>query len=228
MKYLKIIFLSAISLAIISCAQHPQELIALSPKFATEINGKIGVKVIIPKPNTHLVGAGCLLCIAVAEAANSSLTKYTKTLDYTDLKESDQIILESLERKGAEVKIIAEPFSIKKLKKFKTKELNYAKKNHTPLKQKFDIDKLFVLNLTSIGVYRPYANYIPTGAPTGLVEGVFYLLDLNTNKYEMYQTIDFKINTQGEWDESPNYPGITNAFYQAVEQAKDKIRSTLE
>jgi hypothetical protein len=32
------------------------------------------------------------------------------------------------------------------------------------------------------------------------------------------------VSAQGEWDEPPKFPGLTTAYYQAIELAKDKIK----
>ena len=51
--------------------------------------------------------------------------------------------------------------------------------------------------------------------------------DLSTNTYTLYQKIDIYKNAEGEWKEPPSFPGITNAYYQALEQVKDEIKASL-
>src|SRR5712671_3241563 len=69
-----------------ACAIKPQQAISLSEETMNAQSGRVGVMMTkLPAVDTHLPGAGCLLSLAAASAANSSLTAHAKTLSYEDL-----------------------------------------------------------------------------------------------------------------------------------------------
>jgi hypothetical protein len=83
------------------------------------------------------------------------------------------------------------------------------------------VDRLLVIDITTLGVMRPYSAYVPTGAPRGILEGRGYLVNLSNNSYEWYQRVQVYRAADGQWDEPPKFPGLTNAYYQVIELGKD-------
>jgi hypothetical protein len=64
---------------------------------------RIGVVVSeLPKPDTAFPGAGCLLCIGVANANHSSLNSHVKTFTVDDLKPLKADIAALLKKQGLE------------------------------------------------------------------------------------------------------------------------------
>lgn len=59
-----------------------------------------------------------------------------------------------------------------------------------------------------------------------MVKGLAYLVNLKTNDYEWYQPIDVAKGA-ANWDQPPGYPDLTNAYYQAIELAKDSVLTPL-
>jgi hypothetical protein len=59
------------------------------------------------------------------------------------------------------------------------------------------------------------------------VRGTAYLVNLNTQTYEWYAPINAQKATDKKWDEPPTFPGLTNAYYQAVEAARDSVLNPL-
>jgi hypothetical protein len=83
------------------CASPPQNPVPLGEDALKSDTGRMGVAMTpLPKADTHLRGAGCLLCIAVASAANSSLTSHAQTLSLEDLPKLKNEVAELLRRKG--------------------------------------------------------------------------------------------------------------------------------
>lgn len=226
MKKIKVILLLVVSLSFIGCASTPQPTIPLSQTFYTNKEASVGVYMMpLPKVDTHIVGASCLLCYGIASAANSSLTSHFESLNANDLKILNELVNNRITSKGIRSTLITSDINLKKFKKFKKLDSYFPKIDFRPLKEKLGVSKLVVIDLNTLGAYRPYSAYVPTGDPTGTVMGVVYTIDLATNKYDLYETIDIKINTHGNWDEPPSFPGVSNAYYQAIESAKDKIVS---
>jgi len=223
-KFISLLVMLAVLLS--GCAGNPQKRVALGQDFYENKTGTIGVYMHeLPKPEVNIYGAGCLLCYAAASAATSSLDSQIKTLGTEDLAQMGDVVVSILESKGVIVKKLGMKTNFKKLKKFREKGENFARKDYRKLKKQYGVDKIVVIDINAVGAYRGYSGYVPNGDPSGAVLGLAYIVDLNTNKYEMYEKIDVKVNAPGEWDEPPSFPGITNAYFQALELAKDRIKN---
>ena len=74
-----------------------------------------------------------------------------------------------------------------------------------------------------IGISRDYSAYIPTSDPKGKIVGQGFMVNLSTNAYEWYQDLSTAKSSDGAWDEPPSYPGLTNAYFQAIELTKDDV-----
>ena len=210
------------------CASAPQQAISLSPDSVNSHSGRIGVVMTaLPKIDTQFPGAGCLLCYAAASMANSSLTAYTHKLTYEDIPKLKNEAANLLIKKGADVAIIEENLDLSSLSSNGSSEPNSARKDFSSFKAKYKIDKLLVIDITSIGFIRTYSNYIPTSDPKGVLQGSGYLVNLSNNKYEWYQPIAVMKSADQKWDEPPTFPGLTNAYYQALAIGKDNLLQPL-
>ena len=217
-------FIITATLILAGCAGSPQKNVALSSDFYSIKDKVVGVYFEeIPNPDTHLIGAGCLLCYAAASVANSSLTSHIETLNTDELDILDEHIVQLITDKGIEVNHITSPIDFERLKSFSSNEENFAKDDFRSLKESLGVDELIVIDLDMVGAYRSYNNYIPTSDPLAAIVGKVYTVDLHTNKYTSYGKIDEKVSAQGDWDEPPSFPGITNAYYQAIEATKDTV-----
>jgi hypothetical protein len=206
------------------CATPPQNPVALSANTFNSSQTKIGIAMTtLPKVDTYFPGASCLLCYAAASIANSSLTAQAQTLPYEDLPKLKEMIADILNKKGSSTTILQENIDVSKLPSFGAKGGDIAPKDFSSLKSKYGIDKILIVNLTTIGFTRSYSAYIPNSDPKASIVGSAYLVDLGTNKYDWYQPIDIMKSADEKWDEPPKYPGLTNAYFQAVEIAKDDI-----
>jgi hypothetical protein len=225
LRTLKTIFPPLIVL-LTACAGTPQAPVGMSEEMYQQQDPRVGVYLSeLPETNVHIYGAACLLCIAVAEAANSKLSSQFETLTTDELVGLDGAVQEILAAHGIPSTIISDPIDYTKLKKFKSEVPGYSKQDFRPLKEQLNIDYLAVINIQMAGAYRPYSNYVPTGSPVGYVSGLTFVVDLSTNEYEMYEIINLKINADGDWDEPPSYPGVTSAYFRALEMAKDQVNS---
>lgn len=225
MKTMIGLVLAAISLFLNGCATIPhQEPIQLAENTLASKTGRMGVAMTpLPKVDTSFPGASCLLCIAAASAANSSLTNHTRTLPYEDLPKLKNNVADLLHKKGMDAIVIAEDLQIDTLPDYASKGPNTAHKDFSSLKQKYNIDKLIVINITALGMWRTYSAYIPTGDPKAVLQGKGYLVDLKNNSYEWYLPVNITKSADGKWDEPPKFPGLTNAYFQSLEIGKDSF-----
>ena len=184
--------------------------------------GRVGVAMTkLPKVDVSLTGASCLLCMAVASAANSTLTTYAQTLPYDDLPKLKDMLAEQLRKKGSNVIIIDEDIDVKALDNVKSETPNAARKNFSPLQKKYNIDRLTVISIGSLGFVRTYSSYFPTSDPKATIERTGFLVNLATNTYEWFLPVNVTRSADKNWDEPPKFPGLTNAYFQIIELGKD-------
>lgn len=227
MKYQFSVAAIALAALMTGCASPPQLPVAVSPTAFTAPANNYGVVMsAMPVVDTQFPGAGCLLCMAAASVANSELTTYTKTLQVEDLGKVNLDVAEALKKKGATVKII-DSIDFSKLPDYKNAAQNFARKDFTGLKAKYNVDKLVVISITTVGIERGYSMYVPTSDPKARVVGASYIVNLNDNSLEWYQPLDVSKASDGKWDEPPKFPGLTNAYFQSLELARDQIVAPL-
>lgn len=203
------------------CAGKPQLPVDLNAN-AIGTQSRIGIAMpALPKAEVHLPGADCLLCILAARGMNSSLSTHAESLGQEDLPSLKDKAAEMLRKKGATVVVIAEPLDLKALGDAPAAGDNLARKNFMPLKAKYNVDKLLVIDINTLGFHRTYASYFPTSDPKGLLRGTGYMVNLSTNAYEWYAPVDIYKSAEGAWDEPPRFPGLSNAYFQAIELGKD-------
>jgi hypothetical protein len=211
-------------LLVYGCATTRQTDINISNEFWDNKEQKIGVYVSkIPEVKGHITGAGCLLCAAVASGINSKLNEHMKTQSADGLSDIQNNLVSSLQTKGLNVVAIDTPINLRNLKASQLKGVNVAKKNFKPLGEKLGVEQLLVVNLNLLGTLRRFANYVPVGAPEAVFNALMYIVNTKTNTYEFYDSIRISKFADGEWKEPPNYPGLTNAYYTALELGKDEI-----
>lgn len=217
------IFLASVVVVLTGCMTPPQVALPLAPQAFSTPGLRVGiVMTTLPVVNTQFPGAGCLLCLAAAEITNSSMTAHTKTLPYENLPKVKDDMASRLRAKGATVTMI-DAFDINALPGYSNKEPNFARKDFTSLKAKYNIDKLVVIAISMLGVERNYASYIPSSDPKARVAGVSYLVNVSNNALEWYLPLDVQKASDGKWDEPPLFPGLTNAYFQSLELAGDQI-----
>ncbi|WP_205627276.1 hypothetical protein [Herbaspirillum rhizosphaerae] len=209
---------------LVGCAAPKQKDIAFKSEVLTTSPAKVGIVMSeIPKADTYFPGADCLLCYMTASAANSSLTDLVRTLPNDDLATLKESVAEALNKKGVSTLIVKEKLDVATLPDGGPSGENTARKNFTSLKGKYGVDKLLVVTVYSLGFTRRYSSYFPSGDPRATVAAAAYIVDLTTNKYDWYYGVSETKSAEGGWDEPPKYPGLTNAYYQVLERAKDKV-----
>lgn len=228
---MKIRFASAVavlSLVLAGCASPPQHAVELTPASLTPQSGRVGVVMTaLPKVNTFFPGADCLLCLAGAEMMNSSLSAHTKTLTHEDLPTLKDQAAELLRKSGVNVVVIGDQLDLDSLPSSSAQGLNIAKKDFSSLSQKYTVDKLMVFSIDLVGFVRNYSAYIPNGAPKATLRGTGYMVNLKTNAYEWYRTVNTTRAASGAWDEPTAFPGLTNAYFQVLEVGKDEFLNPL-
>jgi hypothetical protein len=224
MKFRIALGMAAVALLLGGCASAPQMPLQLNTAEVVKKDTRIGVAMsTLPKVDTEFPGAGCLLCLATASVANNALTTHIRTLPYEDLPKLKEDVAALLRRKGSQVTVLAEDFNLDALPSFNGTGPNVAKKDFTALRDRYKLDKLLVIEIGGVGVTRAYSGYIPTSDPKAQLRGLGYLVNLSTNTYEWYQPVVVQKSADKAWDEPPSFPGLTNAYFQALELGKDEF-----
>lgn len=177
----------------------------------------------LPMVDTSFPGADWPLSHAAASLANAPLTAHTRTLPADDLRRLKADIAEALKRKGQFPVVIDEPIEVDKLPKANGTVRNASARDYASLQARYQLDKLLVVELREVGITRPYSSYIPTGEPKGIVRGVSYIVNFKDNSYEWFQPVLKQKSAYGNWNEAPAFPGLSNAYYQAIEEAREAI-----
>ncbi|MDO6638478.1 hypothetical protein Q4557_00695 [Shewanella sp. 5_MG-2023] len=223
-----LIVLAFTSIMLGGCAAKIQPHVALDGNALKNSETRVGVITsTIPEPETTITGASCLLCYAVASAANSSLDKHLKTIPIDDIKNLKTELTQILMDKGVDAVALAGDIDVSKLKKKKSKELNVAPKDYSSYKQD-GVNYLLVIDVTEVGAYRNYSSYVPTMDPVATFTGIAYIIDLETNKYVLYKPFNNRKASDLEWDEPPTFPGLTNSIYEVIATGKDAIKSNIK
>ncbi len=208
------------------CAVNPQLPVSYQSESLTAEDSVVVLMDSLPAPTMTYPGAGCLLCLAAASAGNQDLTKHAKTLSTDDIQSFVKEAEMALKNAGIAVQEIeSNQIVIKDLPKFSSKELNTAKKNFGKLKDTYSASKYLVIDINYAGIQRTYSSYVATSEPHAVVAGALYLVDSATNKYDWYVPLSIKRFADGPWKEKPDFPNMTNAYYQAIEDARQKLIS---
>ena len=224
-----VVVLAAAAIFLGGCATPVQQRIDLADNYLVSgkaKNGKIGVVMVeLPKPDTAFPGANCLLCLGVANGMHSSLNKEVQTFSTAELKPLPRDVVALLKKQGLDAVLIDEPLKIDALPDLNAGDtVNKSRKNFSSLKAKYKVDRLLVVHFTALGVWRSYSAYVPTDPPKAVVVGNASLIDLATHSLDWYLPVNISRAADGNWDEPPKFPGLTNAYYQVLESGMDVIK----
>jgi hypothetical protein len=195
---------------------------------STDAPVRIGVAMTaVPKVTIQVPGAGCVLCVATAEATMSSLKEHLGTLPSEDLPKLKAEVADLLRKQGLEVVVIPDDLDLNALPQPATRARKIAKKDFSSLMQKYGIDKLALIEITHLGVTRNFSAYVPTSDPKAVLNGFGYIVNLSDNTYQATMPVNITKAAGGSWDEPPRYPGMTNAYFQMLELARERFLQTI-
>ncbi len=225
MRFITLISALALTLLAGCSSTPPQAPIALDDPSQFYASGKVAIVVNTPeKADTYFPGANCLLCAGAAAMMNSSLTNHTQALPVDDFTNLPHTLKDELTALGKDV-VLTEGVVPSKLKKYKSDVANTARRDFSGVASQYGADQVLVVDLSLVGVVRTYASYVPTSDPIPTISGAAYIVNAADQKLVWYAPIRIAKNVEGEWDEADQgFPGVTNAYYQAVEEAMDTIR----
>ncbi len=212
----------AVAISLAACQTTPQNPIALTKDNLAAKKGRVAVAIRTSTPDLYLPGANCLLCMGAAVIANSSLNTYAKTLKTDELLQVKTELVDLMRKNGIDAVALDGQIDLDKLPDLKL-GTNMATKDYSGVAKGFD--HLVVINVQQIGFVRNYAAYIPTSDAKATVSAFAFMVDMKTNAYEWFDHLTVTRSADGAWDEGPAFPGLTNAYYQVVEQTKDRVKA---
>jgi hypothetical protein len=217
--------LLATALFLGGCATPPQAPVNLAGDYFATKPGRVGIATNeLPKPDTFFPGAGCLLCLATASIANSELTTHVRTLNTDDLKPLKADLAKLLRAQGLEVVLIDEALKLDTFPDRASPAPNTARKDFSALRDKYKIDRLLLVNVSAVGYTRNYSAYIPNGDARATLQGEGSMVNLSTQALEWHEPLAISRAAESKWDEPPKFPGLTNAYFQALEMAMDQVK----
>ena len=211
-RLLKLSVVAFVVSVLAACAATPQNPVSLNTHVLENKQNRVGVMVSnLPELDVYLPGAGCLLCIGLAESMNSSLSSHVDSLNAEEFSVVKSELAQRLKAKGVNVVPIEQPVDVSELPKYSSDLPNTAKNDFSALKEQY--------------MWRSYANYVPTTDPVAYLKATSYMVNLDNNTYEWFLPIELKKSADGDWDEPPNFPGLTNAYYQVLAEGREEIVS---
>lgn len=220
---IRMLALLSIVFFVAACAGTPQMAIDYDQSLMATEPTVIGIAVNeAPEPTIIYPGAGCLLCVGVAAAANSGLSKQVKTFSTVDLTSLGAEIAEALRQQGHKVVMFEgeNALSEKDFPKRKAAQ-DTAKRDYSSLAASHGISQLIMLDFTQIGATRSYSSYVPISDPMAVINGKIVAIDVASSAYRWYLPLNELRSAEGDWKQPPQFPNMTNAYYQLVENVRD-------
>lgn len=220
-KYLSVAGLIAV---ITGCAAVQEPLSVDQSIFEEETRNRVAIVMTpLPEPDVLFPGAGCLLCVLTAEGLHTSLSTHTDTLDGSEFKLSKTQLAERLREKGVDPIVVDEPLTLSDLTKFTSKTENSAAYDFSEFAAAYDADYVVVIAVSGYGFAREFASYVPTTEPVAIFNAKGFMIDPSSNTYVWYQEFDMAKGVEGDWNQAPDFPKLTNAFHQLLAEARDSV-----
>ncbi|HSI52846.1 hypothetical protein [Ideonella sp.] len=224
---MRLSFLAALtaSICLAACGIAPTSpLFTPTGSFTATPGTKIGiVMVVLPKITTEFPGAACTDCMAAAATTHLSLTNHMQPLTAEDLTQAKVEIARLLEAKGMQVRVMDAALDLGQLPAFTGRQPASALRDFRGLKASHGVDKLAVIEVTSLGVRRAYADYRPLRDPEGVLTGAAYVVNLSDNTLESYQPVEAVVQVERDWDDSPHFPALTRSYFDALALGKTAL-----
>ncbi|MBX7152900.1 hypothetical protein K1X84_14820 [bacterium] len=198
----------------------------INPSFWENKTQKIGIVIGgFPKAAAYKGGNQGLLDIAINEAMAGSLESHLRSVDMTPFSNiADQFVLQLKERGLTVTKLTERGFVDPDISSSGGKK--YISCNFKKLMQKEPVDIVLFLEIVRFGTIRSYYGFIPTSDPKALCQARAYLI--STKDCELLWTFEMQekesiVPVVGAWDQSPDYPNVTNALNAAMKEAGNLI-----
>lgn len=232
MQKIKVVLALLLTGFLFGCATVPQPPVALDKSYWNSNKPNLGVYVQnADVPQFYMEGDVRLLDFVVIKAVMAPASNHFEKLDLADFDVLRTDIKTRFEKESIEVKLLSEDLKMDDLPDYSDPDdkdqVYFARKDYSKIRDKHAIDHLLIIEPKRVGLARPYHAFMPLGDPRAIFEVRGQLVDLHSNKLIWYADISRSGYSSGEWDEPPVFPGLTNAFYVALEGVKEDVMEHL-
>lgn len=202
----------------------------LQPEFWQQANNKKVAVVVfeLPKPGNAKVGSQGLLDLAINAAVSNKFDSFMSNLQFEPYSVLAEDIEKEFDQRGFDATIIkVDAKTLPVLEKTPEQKKNPAifRENLAAVPEFKDKDFVFMISSTQVGTVRSYYSVVPTSAPQGIYNGMARLVEVKTNEIKWWKPINIVKPVNGEWDQPPSYPNVTQAVDQAIEASKKEYKN---
>jgi len=206
MKHHIIVMLGALLLA--GCAS--EKNIKLNESF-WQNKPKVAIAAIKPaKPGMTMQGSQGLLDYAINSAMTKQLDTHLSRTDLTWYYSLPHDLAHKLKERKVPVALLG-------------RDMNDDAKYIANLAHAHQADDILVIKLQAVGVVRRYSGFIPTSSPEAYTVLKGELINTSTNTVKWRHLAEVKLPVQGEWDQPPSYPNLTQAVKLAIATSRQEI-----
>ncbi|MBH2002724.1 hypothetical protein [Acinetobacter sp. ANC 4805] len=221
------ITLTAITLT--GCATlKPMEL---QPEFWQQSNKKVAVVVYeLPKTAAYKAGNQGLLDIAINNAISNKFDNFVSSLQFEPYSALAEDIEKEFDQRGFDATVVkVDVKNVPTLVKTPEQKKNPAifQMNLAAVSELKDKDLVFIITSTQVGTTRSYYSVVPTSAPQGIYGGIAHLVDVKTNEIKWWKPVSVIKPVNGDWDQPPSYPNVSQAVDLAIEASKQEYKKQL-
>jgi len=237
-NYKSVFILIAICTVVISCCGAPLQNVPVPPDFKAK-EGKIGIICIStntrpdPQANFHIQGGYGLLDYAIIKSVNKKLYARLDERSINPLVEKYYLktFSEAYELEGFQTVTVDTVYDHKALEKFEKKLIKESKfyyfmsvkYDFEPIFEELQTDYLLVLEIYNFGTTRPYYGFMPKGPPKGWAALRCSLIERHSGEVIAQQFAKCSEDSEGEWDEPPEYSNLMKAVSTSFEKAIDEV-----
>jgi hypothetical protein len=200
-----------------------QQPLPLDAQFYGEKSPVAVLMAPLPQPGLFRIGQQGLLDMAINSEMTSDLGNYVEKLDVSEFKRTQTELASVLEQRGMTPVLVAEPVDAATLPPHEGEKKDFAPHDFRGLREKYHADRALFIEIKQLGFQRSYYGFVPTSDPVAILRGTAMVVDLRTNGLLWYQPLAETRPADGAWDNPPDYPGLTNALYQTMENARRSI-----
>ena len=202
---------------LVGCSSGPGN-VKMNPSFWNTPHQKIIIATAtLPTPSLYMKGDQGLIDVLASDIATSDLSKHLEHMNIASINDLTNVFADRLKTAHMQVTIDPTAIDLSKLETSSDSPDIVSEYEFTPIRSQFgDANFLLILWIKQVGAIRSYYGFIPVGSPKPYLLMVGEFVDLN-NDHVLWRHIANVIqDTQGDWDQSPNYPNLTNTFFKTV------------
>jgi hypothetical protein len=198
--------------------------VPLSASFWRDTGARIGVAAVaFPKGTVHMVGPQDALDQAIANKKGERLVTYLEGLQPSEFTRVTAVFSSRLRAIGYAVTEIREPVDPGLYEELRAKGVtSEALPGLTALGSRYGVDRVLMLSVDRFGAYRDYFVFVPTEAPQAVFQVSGSLVDLRSTELLWRVAMQDKrglVSLEGEWNQPPDYPNLTQAVSRAEHEA---------